>query len=103
MPRYYFHIVSPGNSVRDGRGVELPGLDAALWHAMHLIYRLRAYARDAVEDWIIEISDETGDAARGVAVVGAEAQAPCRLSGSLDRVKAPRSRGSKSGVRVCGA
>jgi Domain of unknown function (DUF6894) len=60
MPRYYFHIVSPGNSVRDGRGVELPGLDAAHWHAMHLIYRLRAYGRDAVEDWIIEISDETG-------------------------------------------
>jgi hypothetical protein len=60
MPRYYFHIVSLGNSVRDGRGVELPGLDAAHWHAMHLIYRLRAHACDAVEDWVIEISDETG-------------------------------------------
>jgi len=60
MPRYYFHIVSPGNSVRDTRGVELAGLDAAHWHAMHLIYRLRAHSLDAVEDWVIEIGDEKG-------------------------------------------
>jgi hypothetical protein len=60
MPRYYFHIVSPGNSVRDTHGVELAGLDAAHWHAMHLIYRLRAQSRDAVEDWVIEIGDESG-------------------------------------------
>ena len=60
MPRYYFHIVSSGNSVRDTRGVELTGLDAAHWHAMHLIYRLRAHSLDAVEDWVIEIGDEKG-------------------------------------------
>jgi Domain of unknown function (DUF6894) len=60
MPRYYFHIVSPGHAVRDTRGVELAGLDAAHWHAMHLIYRLRAHSRDAVEDWVIEIGDESG-------------------------------------------
>lgn len=60
MPRYYFHIVWPGNSVRDTHGVELAGLDAAHWHAMHLIYRLRAHSLDAVEDWVIEIGDENG-------------------------------------------
>jgi len=60
MPRYYFHIASPGNSVRDTNGVELAGLDAAHWYAMHLIYRLRAHSRDAVEDWVIEIGDESG-------------------------------------------
>jgi hypothetical protein len=60
MPRYYFNIVSPGKSVRDAHGVELAGLDVAHWHAMHLIYRLRANSLDAVEDWVIEIGDESG-------------------------------------------
>jgi Domain of unknown function (DUF6894) len=60
MPRYYFHVVSAARSVRDTRGVELAGLDAAHWHAMHLIYRLRTHAQGAAEDWVVEIADETG-------------------------------------------
>jgi uncharacterized protein DUF6894 len=60
MPRYYFHVVSPKNPVRDAYGVELAGLDAAHWHAMHLVYRLREHAPEAGEDWVIEVSDETG-------------------------------------------
>jgi len=60
MPRYYFHVVSPKNPVRDAYGIELAGLDAAHWHAMHLVYRLREHAPEAGEDWVIEVSDETG-------------------------------------------
>ena len=60
MPRYYFHVASPKNPVRDAYGVELAGLDAAHWHAMHLVYRLREHAPEAGEDWVIEVSDETG-------------------------------------------
>ena len=60
MPRYYFHVVSPKNPVRDAYGVELAGLDAAHWHAMHLVYRLREHAPETGEDWVIEVSDETG-------------------------------------------
>lgn len=60
MPRYYFHVVSRKNPVRDAYGVELAGLDAAHWHAMHLVYRLREHAPEAGEDWVIEVGDETG-------------------------------------------
>ena len=60
MPRYYFHLASPRNPVRDAHGVELAGLDAAYWHAMHLVYRLREHAPETGEDWVIEVSDETG-------------------------------------------
>jgi hypothetical protein len=60
MPRYYFHVVSTKNPVRDAHGVELAGLDAAHWHAMHLVYRLREHVAEAGEDWVIEVSDETG-------------------------------------------
>ena len=60
MPRYYFHVVSPKNPVRDAYGVELAGLDAAHWHAMRLVYRLREHAPETGEDWVIEVSDETG-------------------------------------------
>src|SRR6478735_8920743 len=38
MPRYYFHLMSPTNPVRDRTGVELPGLTAAHWHAVRLVY-----------------------------------------------------------------
>ena len=34
-----------------------PGLT---WHAMHLVYRLREHAPETGEDWVIEVSDETG-------------------------------------------
>jgi Domain of unknown function (DUF6894) len=60
MPRYYFHLVSPANPVRDLNCVELAGLDAAHWHAMHIVYRLRTHAAETGEDWVIEVSDETG-------------------------------------------
>jgi hypothetical protein len=33
MPRYYFHLKSPSRPVRDRTGVELPGREAAHWHA----------------------------------------------------------------------
>ena len=62
MPRYYFHVVSPKNPVRDAYGVEFAGLDAAHWHAMRLVYRLREHAPETGEDWVIEVSDETGAA-----------------------------------------
>ena len=56
MPRYFFNLVSPTNPVRDTRGVELAGLNAAHWHAMHLIYRIRTYAGEADDDWVVEVS-----------------------------------------------
>ena len=85
MPRYYFHVVSPRNPVRDAHGVELAGLDAAHWHAMHLVYRLREHAPQTGEDWVIEVSDETG--ARPLVVLPAsvpmlrEATKPAELGG----------------------
>ena len=60
MPRYYFNVRSPKNPVRDENGVVLATLDAAYWHAMHLVYRLRVHAAEAGEDWVIEVRDETG-------------------------------------------
>lgn len=60
MPRYFFHVASRSNPVRDQTGVELAGLNAAHWHAMHLIYRLRGHAAEAGEDWVLEVGDETG-------------------------------------------
>ena len=60
MPRYFFHLVPQTNPVRDTRGVELVGLNAAHWHAMHLIYRIRTHAGEADDDWVVEVSDESG-------------------------------------------
>lgn len=60
MPRYYFHVVSRKNPVRDAYGVELVGLEAAHWHAMRLVYRLREHAPETGEDWVIEVGDESG-------------------------------------------
>ena len=62
MPRYYFHLKSPSCPVRDKTGVELPGLEAAHWHAMRLAYRLREHAAETGEDWVIAVADETGAA-----------------------------------------
>jgi hypothetical protein len=90
MPRYYFHVVSPRNPVRDVHGVELAGLDAAHWHAMHLVYRLREHVAEAGEDWVIEVSDETG--ARPLVVLPRavpmlrEARTPTELGGSLSNL-----------------
>ena len=60
MPRYFFHLMSPTHPVRDRNGVELAGLDAAHWHAMRLVYRLREHAAETGEDWVIAIADESG-------------------------------------------
>jgi hypothetical protein len=90
MPRYYFHVASPRNPVRDAHGVELAGLDAAYWHAMHLVYRLREHAPETGEDWVIEVSDETG--ARPLVVLPRavpmlrEATKPAELGGSLSNL-----------------
>ena len=99
MPRYYFHVVSPRNPVRDAHGVELAGLDAAHWHAMHLVYRLREHAPETGEDWVIEVSDETG--ARPLVVLPRavpmlrEASKPVELGGSpLRSVEGDRGRGA---------
>ena len=60
MPRYYFHLKSPTNPVRDRTGVELAGLTAAHWHGMRLVYRLREHAAETGEDWVLEVADESG-------------------------------------------
>jgi hypothetical protein len=60
MTRYYFHLVSPTNPVRDRTGVELAGLTAAHWHAMRLVYRLREHAAETGEDWVLKVADESG-------------------------------------------
>jgi hypothetical protein len=91
MPRYYFHVVSPRNPVRDAHGVELAGLDAAHWHAMHLVYRLREHAPETGEDWVIEVSDETG--ARPLVVLPRavpmlrEARTPTELGGGPSQIR----------------
>ena len=60
MPRHYFHLRSPSRPVRDKTGVELSGLEAAHWHAMRLVYRLREHAAETGEDWVIAVADESG-------------------------------------------
>jgi hypothetical protein len=60
MPRYFFHVVSRSNPVRDSYGVDLPGIEAAHWHALRLIYRLCEHVSETGEDWAIAVSDETG-------------------------------------------
>ena len=60
MPRYYFHLMSPTNPVRDRTGVELPGLAAAHWHAPRPVYRLREHAAKTGEDRVLKVADESG-------------------------------------------
>jgi hypothetical protein len=60
MPRYFFYFVWPGDAVRDTRGVELEGLEAAYRHAIGLVHQVRVRFSDADNNWLIEISDETG-------------------------------------------
>jgi hypothetical protein len=40
--------------------VELEGLEAAYRHAIGLVHQVRVRFSDADDDWLIEISDETG-------------------------------------------
>jgi hypothetical protein len=99
MPRYYFHVVSTKNPVHDAHGVELAGLDAAHWHAMHLVYRLREHVAEAGEDWVIEVSDETG--ARPLVVLPhavpmlREARTPTELGGSLSNLGGDQGEGGR--------
>lgn len=99
MPRYYFHVVSPRNPVHDGYGVELTGLDAAHWHAMRLVYRLREHAPETGEDWVIEVSDETGASPlvvlpRAVPMLRQSYQPP-QLGGSLSNSGGDRGEGGR--------
>lgn len=71
MPRDFFDLVSPSNPVRDTQGVELTGLNAAHWPAVHLVYRLRTHAVGAGDDWVVEVSDESGVIPPGVRAWGA--------------------------------
>ena len=60
MPRYFFHFVWPNDAVRDTKGVELEGLEAAYRHAIGLVHQMRVRFSDADNNWLVEISDETG-------------------------------------------
>ena len=60
MPRYFFHFVWPNDAVRDTKGVELEGLEAAYRHAIGLVHQVRVRFSDADNNWLVEISDETG-------------------------------------------
>ena len=60
MPRYFFHFVWPNDAVRDTKGVELEGLEAAYRHAIGLVHQVRVRFSEADNNWLIEISDETG-------------------------------------------
>jgi hypothetical protein len=60
MPRYFFHFVWPDDAVRDTKGVELEGLEAAYRHAIGLVHQVRVRFSDADNNWLIEISDEAG-------------------------------------------
>jgi len=60
VPRYFFHLKSAKTPVQDRCGVELSGLAAAHWHATRLVYRLREHAAEAVEDWVLEVAEESG-------------------------------------------
>jgi hypothetical protein len=87
MPRYYFHIVSRTNPVCDVYGVELAGLDAAHWHAMRLVYRLREHAPETSEDWVVAVSDESG--ARPLVVLPRAVPMLREASPSGERLKWP--------------
>ena len=95
MPRYYFHLKSPSRPVRDKTGVELPGLEAAHWHAMRLVYRLREHAAETGEDWVIAVADEFGRrAARAAPPRRADAARADRAAAELDfLLLSPRGRG----------
>jgi hypothetical protein len=60
MPRYFFHFVWPNDAVRDTKGVELEGLEAAYRHAIGLVHQVHVRFSEADNNWLIEISDETG-------------------------------------------
>jgi hypothetical protein len=60
VPRYFFHFVSPDHVVKDTHGIELTGLSAAHWHGLRLVHHMHVHFPDADDDWLIEISDETG-------------------------------------------
>ena len=60
VPRYFFHFVSADHVLKDNDGIELAGLSAAHGHALRLVHQMRVRLLEANNDWLIEISDETG-------------------------------------------
>jgi hypothetical protein len=61
MPRYFFHFVWSDVAVRDSKGVELEDLEAAYRHAIGLVRQVRVRFSDSDDDWLVEISNETGE------------------------------------------
>ncbi len=58
MQRFFFHFVSPDETLRDERGVVLSGLAAAHAHAMKLVRELVPVLPEADRRrWRIEIAD----------------------------------------------
>jgi len=60
MPRYFFHFVSNDRTIRDSKGVDLVGLEAAHWRAVKIAYQMRYHLPDENDHWIIEIEDMGG-------------------------------------------
>ena len=62
MPRYFFHV-HDGTVMRDRDGTELPDLQTARAEALMLAGKIIGDAgarRDLGEEWVIEVTDETG-------------------------------------------
>jgi hypothetical protein len=60
MPRYFFHLVSRENMVRDDQGVYLSELSAAHWYGLKLQYQIRQYSREPACVWMVKVSDDSG-------------------------------------------
>jgi hypothetical protein len=60
MPRYYFHIRLAERVIEDHTGRDLPGPEAAHWHAVRLAYQVRFHLPEDDADWALEITDEAG-------------------------------------------
>ena len=63
MPRYHFHVRDGSNLKRDGKGQELPDVEAARQQAISMrraILGGKPHQGGALDRRSIEISDETG-------------------------------------------
>jgi Domain of unknown function (DUF6894) len=57
VPRYFFNFVSGDRVIRDSKGVDLVGLEAAHWHVVKIAYQMRYHLPDDDDYWTIEITD----------------------------------------------
>jgi hypothetical protein len=59
MPRYFFHFVSPQESVPDAEGVELRDPRAAHLHAIKLVQQTMPFIADGPDwrGWVIDVRD----------------------------------------------